>query len=335
MKGPFNLSLFISCCALLGMPVHSIAQEFSLENVSISEEAIVLADHPVQFDPVANVSTARLGEGRLFQTRLVLVEIPPGGQIPPSRHLTEEIIYIIAGEGYTTMWVRPGEPLQRYDWTAGDVLSPSLNAWHQHFNTSPDTPVRYVTITSAPLTQNLFYDEEFLTSSNYVFEDRWQKGISMQPQYKEPDTMDFMAGHYIPDLPGRALQERRGSWGITTRPDGGFAGNRIMQLLVREYQINGLLPLDGHRHPWEVVYLVLEGQGSTLLKRGGEPARLVNWKKGELFIVEANEYHDNGARLDSESDSSFSRIMQMRAMGYFFGVGNVGEEDHTPIELLK
>ena len=106
-----------------------------------------------------------------------------------------------------------------------------------------------------------------------------------------------------------------------------------MQLLVREYRADGLLPLDGHTHPWEVVYFVLEGQGTTLLKRDNEPARLVNWEKGDMFIVEANEYHDNGARLDSVSSPQFSRIMQMRASGYFFGVGNVGEEDHSPIDL--
>jgi quercetin dioxygenase-like cupin family protein len=333
MKGLFNVSPLL-VFALLGTHPNLLAQEVNLDKVPLSDETIRYAEYPVRPDPDLGVSSARLGEGSLYQTDLTLVEIPPGGQLPPGRHLAEEMIYIIAGEGYTTMWARPGEKPQRYDWSAGDLLSPSLNAWHQHFNTSPDTPARYVSMTSTPLSNNLYQNREFLLSSEFVFEKRWQQGITQKAEYKGPGTMDMKAGHHLPDLPGRKLQQRAdGSSGITIRPDGDMAGNHILQMLVREYQADGLLPLDGHTHPWEVVYFVLEGEGSTLLKRGDEPARIVNWEKGDMFIVEANEYHDNGGRMGSDPGAAYPRIMQMRASGYFFGVGNVGEEDHTPIKL--
>ena len=320
---------------MVGSFMSAEAQEEAIvARLPISDEAVKLSNYPLQFDPELGISSARLGEGKLYQTDLTLVEIPPAGQLPPDRHLAEEMIYIIAGEGYTTMWSRPGEKPQRYQWSAGDILSPSMNAWHQHFNSSSVTPVRYVSMTSTPLSKNLFHNADFLSSSEYVFEKRWQKGISQQPVYKGSDTMDMLAGHLITDLPGRTLQTRTdGSSGITIRPDGDMAGNHILQMLVREYKGVELLPIDGHTHPWEVVYFVLEGEGATLLKRGDERARIVNWEKGDMFIVEANEYHDNGARVGSDPDAPYPRIMQMRASGYFFGVGNVGKEDHSPINL--
>ena len=54
-----------------------------------------------------------------------------------------------------------------------------------------------------------------------------------------------------------------------------------------------------------------------------------------MYIVEANEYHDNGGRIDANNQNNFPRIMQMRASGYFFDVGNVGEEDHSPIDISE
>jgi hypothetical protein len=47
--------------------------------------------------------------------------------------------------------------------------------------------------------------------------------------------------------------------------------------------------------------------------------RRVNWQEGDLFIVEANEYHDNRARPQTRT-----RYLQVKAAGYFRGVGNVG-----------
>jgi gentisate 1,2-dioxygenase len=37
------------------------------------------------------------------------------------------------------------------DWEEGDVLSPPLNWWHQHFNLDANRPARYLAVTNAPL----------------------------------------------------------------------------------------------------------------------------------------------------------------------------------------
>ncbi len=77
-------------------------------------------------------------------------ELPPGGHNNMHRHINEAIIYVLAGRGYSIIQPDGQEPI-RIDWEAGDLFSPPLNAWHQHFNTDPDQPARYLAMTNVPL----------------------------------------------------------------------------------------------------------------------------------------------------------------------------------------
>jgi gentisate 1,2-dioxygenase len=241
-------------------------------------------------------------------------------------HLAEELIYIVSGSGYTLMWNRPGGEKVRYDWSEGDMLSPTLNAWHHHVNTSDDTPARYISLSSTPLTNNLVREPAFLNSSDYVFDDRWQQSIAQQPEYDPLGTegmgvVRMRIGHQITDLPNREMRNRRENvLGITVRPEGDMAGNHTMEWEVREYQTpDSSSP--GHRHPWETVYHIMSGEGYAILQREGEEKRRVNWKQGDLLIVEADEYHE---LLPLENSSP--RIWQVKASGYFHNIGHFGIE---------
>ena len=77
-------------------------------------------------------------------------EIPPGGHNNRHRHMNEAIIYIVSGRGYSILQ-REGEPPQRVEWEEGDMFSPPLFAWHQHFNLDPERSARYLAITNVPL----------------------------------------------------------------------------------------------------------------------------------------------------------------------------------------
>jgi quercetin dioxygenase-like cupin family protein len=81
--------------------------------------------------------------------------IPPGSRSGKHRHLAEECLYVVEGEGYdlhqdcdveitdTYHW-RAQDEIKRYTWEAGDVIYIPPNTIHQHFNASPDKPVRLI-----------------------------------------------------------------------------------------------------------------------------------------------------------------------------------------------
>jgi quercetin dioxygenase-like cupin family protein len=81
--------------------------------------------------------------------------IPGGSHSGKHRHLAEECLYVLEGEGYdlhqdcdveitdTYHWKAQDE-IQRFEWKAGDVIYIPPNTIHQHFNADPEKPVRLI-----------------------------------------------------------------------------------------------------------------------------------------------------------------------------------------------
>ena len=99
-----------------------------------------------------------LNEG--MNTRMETVDaymqiIPPGSRSGRHRHLAEECLYVLEGRGYdlhqdcdveitdTYHWT-PQDEIKRFEWQAGDVIYIPPNTIHQHFNASPDRPLRLI-----------------------------------------------------------------------------------------------------------------------------------------------------------------------------------------------
>lgn len=81
--------------------------------------------------------------------------IPPGSRSGKHRHLAEECLYVVEGEGYDLhqdcdveitdeyFW-KPQDEVKRFEWEAGDIIYIPPNTIHQHFNANPDKPVRLI-----------------------------------------------------------------------------------------------------------------------------------------------------------------------------------------------
>ncbi len=86
--------------------------------------------------------------------------IPPGGRSGKHRHMSEEILFVLEGEGYDLHWdvdieIREDkrywkirkEP-KRFEWKDGDAIYIPTNTVHQHFNSSMEKRVRLISATS-------------------------------------------------------------------------------------------------------------------------------------------------------------------------------------------
>jgi len=309
---------------------------------SSGKDVISFKTIPVKFDKNYGAAIAQIGEGRLVQMDTTVVEIPPGGKLAARKLLAEEVIYIISGKGSTTMWKAGPKPTKvKYEWAAGDVLSPSLNVWREHVNTSATEPARFLSMTSTPVTKNIFGT---VPSSDDVFEERWNKGV-IQKFEKYPDGKwstgqgdvslhkedkgSMAAGHYLHDMiNGKWPAFAQSRNGFNLRPTGdassggsSMAGNRLFEWEAREEMKPRGYDMY-HRHPWEAVYLCIKGEMESRLTRVTDFAtetqgqeRVVTWKEGDLIISESNEYHSHHTKVAG------SRFLEFKVSGYFYRMG--------------
>ncbi|MDP2727454.1 MAG: cupin domain-containing protein [Dehalococcoidia bacterium] len=84
--------------------------------------------------------------------------LPPAGSSDPHRHMAEELVYVLEGQGYDLHWEeaapqgeghaqRQPQPA-RYDWQQGDTIYIPVNVLHQHFNLDVERPARFISATS-------------------------------------------------------------------------------------------------------------------------------------------------------------------------------------------
>jgi quercetin dioxygenase-like cupin family protein len=285
------------------------------------KETMRLKEYPVKMDVKLGVGIAKIGEGKMHQLEVTLVEIPPGKQLPPERHLAEEMIYIVSGQGYTLIWNSADAKKERYDWKEGDLVSPTLNSWRQHFNPSTSQPARYLVVSTAPLTRKMFNNPAFLSSAGFAFDERFKDSVAhAEPKYLAGGTgaasVRMKVGHLLPNLRNRELIDRgEGMLGLTITPEGDMANNSLLEMEVREFtRPDSTSPQ--HRHVWETVYLILKGDGYATLQKDAGPDRRVDWTEGDLFLVEANEYHNHRPR-----ERAGGRFLQIKASGYFRDLG--------------
>src|SRR6266566_8025113 len=123
-----------------------------------------------------------------------VLEIPPGKSLAPTRHLFEEMIFILDGRGSTTVWNDAGQRVT-FEWKAGALFGIPMNCWHQHFNGSGREPARYVAVTNGPAVINLYEDIEFVFNTKHDFKNRFsgepdyfsnkgeQKGLLLQTNF--------------------------------------------------------------------------------------------------------------------------------------------------------
>lgn len=114
-----------------------------------------LRTHPVHFRPMRGTGGAHFELSENVTIECHISEILPGGKNKNHRHMNEAIIYILTGRGHSIISDGKGGEPRRIDWKEGDMFSPPLNWWHQHFNDDADAPARYLAFTNMGLMRRL------------------------------------------------------------------------------------------------------------------------------------------------------------------------------------
>jgi oxalate decarboxylase/phosphoglucose isomerase-like protein (cupin superfamily) len=221
-----------------------------------------------------------------------LCEIPPGGNLKPQRLLFEEMIYVLEGQGSTSLWNDEKQKVT-FEWQAGSLFSPPVNTWRQHFNGSGIKPARFLAVTAAPVLINLFRNVDFVVNNPFSFNERFNAdpdSFSGKGESYKGRAMQIWDTNFVPDV--RTLEltlwENRGAGGSSVAIE--LAENsmaaHISQFPVGTYK-------KAHRHGPGAHVVILGGEGYSLMWPEGESPRRFDWHEGSVVVPPEMWFHQH------------------------------------------
>ncbi len=231
------------------------------------------------------------GRGDFLDT--YVLEIPPGRETAPQRHLFEEVTYVLDGHGSTSVDLPDGTS-RSFEWGARSLFALPLNARHRHFNGSGTRPARLVSTTNLPLVLKAFHDLAFVFENEFAFRERFG-----------PEEHLRGDGTFIPVRPGRHQWETNfvpdlGSFGLREWRARGAGGSNIMFVLaggtmhahISEMPVGTYKK--GHRHGADFHIFPVTGEGYTLLWYEGDRDFVrVDWKHGTVYAPPDMMFHQH------------------------------------------
>jgi quercetin dioxygenase-like cupin family protein len=231
-------------------------------------------------------------EGRGDFMSIFVIDLPAGGRTAPQRHLYEEVIYVLEGQGSTTIEVE-GES-HTFEWGANSLFALPLNARYRHFNGSGRERARLVSANSLTIMLNIFHDPAFIFDNPAHFPGRMGK-----PGYFEGDgeRIETQPGrfmwetNFIADVANFKLEgwEKRGGRSSNMR----FAlADGVIHVHTSEMAVGTYKK--GHRHGPDFHVLLLSGTGYSLFwYEDDRDFRRIDWAPGVVFAPVDNIFHQH------------------------------------------
>ena len=222
-------------------------------------------------------------------------EIPPGRSLTPIKHIYDEVVYVLKGQGTTTVWLDEKQK-RTFEWHANSYFAIPTNAWHQFHNLSGSEPARYVAMTAAPRVINTHKDLDFVFNNPYAFGKRFDGEDDYFKEAIRPHNSHAWRTNFVADV--LASAEWAGS-------AGGREGRGPGARSISYRMVNGSFAV-GHSDSWPVgVYkkahrhgpgihvLLLAGTGYTLLWLPGQPIQRVDWRPGVMLVPPEMWFHQH------------------------------------------
>jgi quercetin dioxygenase-like cupin family protein len=225
-------------------------------------------------------------------TNMFLFDIAPGKATEPQKHVYEEVIYVLEGNGSTQVELANGKTLS-FEWGERSMFAIPLNAKYRHFNGSGRDRALMVSTTNLPLVLNLFHNEKFVFDLDFDFgregkDDHFNGG---------GDLVTVKAGshrwetNFVPDLDKielKAWEERgAGSLNIMFVLADSSMHAHLSEMPVGTYK-------KAHRHGPGFHVMCVRGIGFSLLWYEGEQEfRRIDWKHGTVFPPDDRQFHQH------------------------------------------
>lgn len=231
-----------------------------------------------------------------FMANYVL-EVPDGSKTRPMKHLYEAFFYVLSGHGSTTVWSPDGEK-RTFEWGPKALFAIPLNCEYQIFNGSGREPARLSCTNDAPLTLNLYHNEDFVFDNPCSFGERLGSNkhfdgegdlVPVDRGTKAP--LNIWETNFVHDLTSFKLyelhQRGKGSMNISFVLADGTMHAHCSEIPKGRYK-------KAHRHAAGTHVHAVDGEGYSLLWYEGDSEFVeIPWRHGVMYTPPFWMFHQH------------------------------------------
>jgi mannose-6-phosphate isomerase-like protein (cupin superfamily) len=233
-----------------------------------------------------------------FMANYVL-EIEGGGKTRPIKHLYEAFFFVLSGRGSTTVWGPDGSK-RTFEWGPKALFAIPLNCQYQIFNGAGHESARLSVTNDAPLTINLYHQDEFVFDNPCKFPERMGKGahfegegdlLAVERKTGKSGKAHIWETNFVDDLTKLKLYgleaRGKGSFNITFVLADGTMHGHISEIPFGRYK-------KAHRHAAGTHVHACTGEGYSLLWYDGDSKFVeIPWRHGIMYTPPFWMFHQH------------------------------------------
>jgi hypothetical protein len=230
-----------------------------------------------------------------FMANYVL-EVPAGGKTRPVKHLYEAFFYTLSGRGSTTVW-SPDGVARTFEWGPKALFAIPLNCEYQIFNGSGKEPARLSCTNDAPLTLNLYHDENFVFANPCSFPKRLSDSKhfdgegELVPIPRNGLPLNVWETNFVNDLANFKLYSYeargKGTLNVSFVLADGTMHSHSSEMPTGRYK-------KAHRHAAGTHVHAVSGEGYSLLwYEGDSEFKEIPWRHGVMYTPPFWMFHQH------------------------------------------
>jgi hypothetical protein len=229
-------------------------------------------------------------------------EIPAGGSLKPFKLGVDELVYVLQGRGFASVYNEEGGSKRDFEWSTRSAFVVPRNAWCQLRNMEGDSPARLLHFNYLPLGLTVVPDPEFFFNNSAITGSMIDDADANFFSEAKDVVKDFTSawglvgqtvwsGNFWPDLL---------AWDKLTDMGARGAGGKSIYMYVPGSEMSAHMSVfppyrykKAHRHGPGRLIVIPGGEGFSIMWPEGGEKKVYPWHEGSALTPPDQWFHQH------------------------------------------